>query len=141
MISYRLKVALGLALAVSALLFAAYSLHYRDRWAVTRYQRQLVAAGEKLKIEQLWQLQALRENNGAPLFSQTIWSWNSGTNLLEKNPPLAMHMVAPGKAMVGWDQPDIWSARTNTWVEVEAALAQSSATLDLVRAGRRAPGL
>src|SRR5207245_2097203 len=109
MISYRLKVALGLALAVGALLFAAYSLHYRDRWAVARYQRQLVAAGEKLKIEQLWQLPPLPESNGALLFSQTIWSWNSSTNLLDKNPPLAMHMIAPGKAMVGWGQPDVRS--------------------------------
>ena len=75
MISCKVRVALRFALAVSALLLVAYLIHFRDRWAVAGYQRQLVAAGKKLKIEQLWQLPPLPESNGAPLFSQTIWSW------------------------------------------------------------------
>ena len=139
MISCKVRVALRFALAVSALLLVAYLIHFRDRWAVAGYQRQLVAAGEKLKIEQLWQLPPLPESNGAPLFSQTIWSWSSATNLLDKNSLLAMHMVAPGKAMVGWDQPDISSEQTNTWAEMEAALSQFGGSLDLVRAAAEHP--
>jgi hypothetical protein len=58
---------------------------------------------------------------------------NAAEKLLEKNPPLLMHLVAPGKAMAGWAQPDCRDSRTNSWEEVEAALADENEALDLLR--------
>jgi len=123
----------------SIFLVLAYVLHYRAKWAVAAYKRQLLEHGEKLKMEQLLPAPTPLESNGAPLFNQTTWKWNAGTNLLDKNSPLTMHMVAPGKAIVGWSQVDVSSDQTNTWAEVESALAQYASNLDLVREAAERP--
>jgi hypothetical protein len=130
-------VALGLGIVVAAVLILNWSFHYRS---VARYQQQLVRAGEKLKLEELLPPPTPPDQNGAPLFRETIGNWGPGyTNLLDKNAPVGMRMVAPGKAMVGWSQPDVRADGTNTWNEVEAALAQYSANLELVREAAEFP--
>ena len=48
---------------------------------------------------------------------------------LSSNPPI-MRMVAPGKAMIGWEQSDIRSKdETNTWAEIKKKLAQDTQAL------------
>lgn len=138
--AFKRNVLLGFGVLVLVLLAVAAVSHYRARWAVVRYQRQLQAAGEKLKIEGLIPMPPMPESNGAPFFSQAVgaFSWN-GTNLLNKNAPAPMMMVAPGKAMVGWAQPDVRVDGTNTWQEVAAALKQYQAGLDLVRTAAQCP--
>jgi len=66
-------------------------------------------------------------------------AWRWGTNLLDKNAPSAMRMVAPGKAAVASAQPDVRSEHTNSWDEVEAALGPYREDLDLVRAAAQYP--
>src|SRR5215475_5023600 len=89
------------ALLVIALAIAIASVPYRARRAVEKYRAQLLATGERLNPEQLWPVPPPLESNGAPLFRQVMFNWNArgragGTNLLDKNAPAAMHMVAPG---------------------------------------------
>ena len=45
---------LGVALLAAAVLVAAYFIHFRARWAVERYERQIVAAGETLSVQALY---------------------------------------------------------------------------------------
>ena len=53
--------------------------------------------------------------------------------LLETNSPPAMRMVAPGKAMVGWAQPDVRVEGTNSWAQIEEVLARYQEPLQTVR--------
>jgi hypothetical protein len=132
-------VLIGLALLTGILLALAYTVHFRGKWAVARYERQIVAAGEPLEVSALYPPVVFAESNGAPLFQQTMGSLGSASRLLETNSPPAMQMVAPGRAMVGCAQPDIRAGGTNTWDEVNQALARCADSLDLVREAARHP--
>jgi len=124
----------GLGLLSAGLLVAAYFVHFRARWAVARYQRQLIAAGEILDVRALCPPPVLPENNGADIFREAIGglAYSKTGDPLDTNAPPAMHMVAPGKAMVGWAQPDIRVNGTNTWSEIAAALSGYRDALDVV---------
>jgi hypothetical protein len=127
------RIALGLGVLIGILLIFAWRLYYHDRWAVERYKQHLLAAGEKLKIEEILPPLPMPQSNGAPIFSHAVGIWASNPGLLESNTPLAMHLIIPGKAMVGWQQPGVGEQGTNAWSQAEASLAQESATLDQVR--------
>jgi hypothetical protein len=110
--------------------------------AFARCQKELLSAGEKLRIEELIPRPAPPGQNGAYLFGQTTGMWKQvWTNLLEKNPPEAMILVAPGKAIVGWAQPDVRYDTTNSWSEVEMALAGYGDVFDLVRKAAAFPAI
>jgi hypothetical protein len=128
------------SLLLLAIALALGSIPYRARRAVALYEAQLVASGEKLNLEQLLPRPAPAESNGAPLFRQVMFNWIRGTNLLDKNDPIAMRMVAPGKALVCWAQPDVRSnSGTNTWPEIEAALSPFSSCLEDLRIAAQRP--
>jgi hypothetical protein len=138
MSSSKQKLLLGLGLAAGVAALVGWQLCYRT-WPVARYQRLLAAGGEKLRVEELLPPPVPWESNGAPLFSQSVSYRSQGTNLLDKNAPLAMHLVAPGRAQVGWAQPNVLSEQTNSWSQVEAALAQYEERLDLIREAAERP--
>lgn len=137
----RRRAVLGLGLVAGVVLVVAYLVHFRARWAVERYERQLVAAGETLTVGPLEPPTVFPENNGAPLFNQAMGALSWGKSLLETNPPPSMRMVAPGKAMVGWAQPDVRFDTTNTWDEVDEALARYRDALDVVREAAERPAM
>jgi hypothetical protein len=132
------KVALGLGLLAGVLLILAWVVHYQAKWAVERYKRQLIAAGEKLEVKQLVPPLPLPESNGAPILTRAVGVWARNFDPQESNTPVAMRLIAPGKAIAGWALPGVGQEGTNPWSHAEAALAQDSATMDLVReaAGR-----
>ena len=132
---------LGLGLVAGVVVVVAYLVHFRARWAVERYERQLVAAGETLTVGPLEPPTVFPENNGAPLFNQAMGALSWGKSLLETNPPPSMRMVAPGNAMVGWAQPDVRFDTTNTWDEVDEALARYRDALDVVREAAERPAM
>jgi len=117
--------ALGLGLAI-------YWSHGRAEREVERYKKQLLAAGEKLTIPELVPAAIPLERNGTGLFREaTAYLWLGG-DLLDTNPPLAMHMAAPGRALIGWQRPDIRDHATNTWEEVQRALQKEDSDLQLL---------
>jgi hypothetical protein len=74
------------------------------------------------------------EQNGALIFLKAAALLGTNWNVLGSNPPPEMRMIASGKAMVGWQLPVIRDGRaSNSWAEVEAALAQENAALALLR--------
>lgn len=102
----------------------AWQLHFKPKWALAAYRQQLVDAGEKLEVTQLIPAPLPLERNGADLFLKANAALNVPWGVLESNPPPAMRMVAPGKAMVGWRQSELRGDKgTNSWEEAEAALA------------------
>src|ERR1035437_8444924 len=78
--------------------------HYRDKWAVERYKRQLRATGEKLTIAELLPQPVPPEQNSAGIFRQAALL-NTLESCIVSNQPPSMRMIAPGKAMIGWAQP------------------------------------
>lgn len=114
-----------------------WTFHFRAKRAVTEYKRQLVAAGEKLTIEELIPPPVPLEQNGAAIFLKAAALLNRRPSLLNTNAPPAMHMVAPGKAMIGSAQPDIRDYyegnTTNSWAEAEAAIVDLAEALELLQ--------
>jgi hypothetical protein len=135
--SRKLLVLLGIASLPILTIFVIQEVQSR---AVARYQRQLLAAGERLDIADIIPPPPLPEKNGAPIFLEAMAgrSW-SFTNLLDKNSPASMRMIGPGKAIVGWAQPDVRDDQTNSWAEIESALGDWSETLDAVREAAERP--
>ena len=138
MTTHRRIVLAGLGLVAGAMVVVVCAVHYRGKWAVDRYRRELLAGGEKLTVDDALPPPAMPEDNGALIFGQALFNWPSA-NFLEKNSPVAMLLVAPGKAAVGWKQPDVRVDGTNTWDEVETAMAKYQAALDLVREAATRP--
>jgi hypothetical protein len=113
---------LGLLLC-AGLCVPLYHYHYQWKWAVKRYQRELRAAGEELTLEKLLPPAVLPEKNGATFFHEASPALARRNELLEKNSPAALRMVASGKAIVSAREPDVRSDEvTNTWEQIEKAL-------------------
>lgn len=122
----RRRQVLLLALATLVLLAVAAALvhHHRAKRAVADYRKQLVAQGEILDVEGLIPPSVPPEQNGASLFYQAMARLNPPMGVLNSNAPYGMTMVAPGRARVGFAQPNIRSTdATNTWEEADQELA------------------
>jgi hypothetical protein len=102
--------------------------------AVNRYKAQLRAAGEKLTINELTPPAPLPESNSAALVQGLSMNLNSrNESLLNRDPPAAMRMLSPGTAVVAWAQPYPGEHQTNTWDDLEAALAKEQEILQGLR--------
>ena len=126
-IAWAVVVACALALVAWAYLF-----HARSEWALENYKKQLRASGEPLSVDQLLPRPIDLESNGARIFHQAQSYLLLGNSLLNTNPPEAMVMVGPGKAMVGWQQPDLREQGTNTWEQAEVELENEQQELELL---------
>lgn len=128
-------------IAIGLILFTlglwVWAIHFRAKRAVVNYKLQLIAAGEKLTVDELIPKPVPPEQNSADIFLKAVARLNFRQSLLDSNPPPAMRMVAPGKAMTGWALPDIRDSyenkTTNTWAEADAAIAEISEALELLQ--------
>ncbi len=119
-------------LVVGGLGLAIY--HWRAKTAVANYRKQLIAAGEKLTIKELIPPIPAKEEDGAELFHKAMALMNTPSkDMLSTNPPSSMRAIAPGKAAVSWQQPDIRNGEaTNSWDDVADAVAETSVALSLL---------
>ena len=86
------------------------------------------------------------DKNGASLFEAAALHMNSAVGALQSNTPPAMRTVAPGKAMIGWQQPEVLSPDnhgfiTNSWNDIQLALQSQASTMDLLRQTAERPQL
>lgn len=140
----KLLLGLGVILLILATWVLSLSIHSKN--SVDQYKDQLRAAGEKLSIEQLIPPRPDSAKNGESLFNDATRSMNTRAGALESNTPSAVRMVAPGKAIVGWQQPEVMSLQysgfvTNTWEDIELALQSQASTFDLIRQAAERPQL
>ncbi len=127
----KILIVIGVVLAVAVLI--PVIRHYQLRFAVESYVAQLKARGEPMKLTQVLPLPVPPEQNSAPLFLKAAALLTTNDDVLNNNPPPAMRGVAPGKAMVGWAQPEIRSSDgTNSWQEISKALEQNGEALNLL---------
>ncbi len=112
---------------------------------VEQYRNQLLAAGEKLNIDDFIPPHADSERNGAELLDEACrYIAPPGTSMVSSNPLAAMCLVAPGKARLAWTQAEIVSLHgnyfeTNTWADLEGDLAGQSAAFDLLQQAAARP--
>jgi hypothetical protein len=136
------KAVLILGVLVVACVLIGYTIHLQSTNALEDYRKQLRAAGEKLDVNELIPPRVPPEQNGAELLRQAAKLANLSETFFSSNPPPAMRIVAPGKAMIGWKQADIRDSEgTNSWEEADALCKQFGVALDLLRQATMQPSL
>jgi hypothetical protein len=106
------------------------------RYALTSYRQELIAAGEKLTVAELIPPAIPESSNGATRLLRANALVPAKLALWDTNPPNPMIMIAPGKAMVCWQQPEVISnyrrnqMATNSWEEMQAELERIAAALE-----------
>ena len=102
--------------------------HYQLQAATNAYIAQLKSQGEPMDLASILPPPVPPEKNGADIVRQVASLLDTNTTLLKTNYDIpAMKMVAPGKAIIGWQQPDVREVdATNSWQEVGAAVAQNT---------------
>jgi len=112
--------------------------HYQLRFAVANYIAELKAKGEPMDLAQVIPPPVPPEQNSADIFrdADALFneSFHADKSLLETNFVYGMQMVAPGKAMIRWQQPDIRDIDgTNSWENVTAAVVQNTKAFALLQ--------
>ena len=132
--SCRRKILIALAAALFAVLLVSIIHHYQLRFAVEKYIAELKAKGEPMDLAQVRPPPVPLEQNSADTFRDAVALFETDQSLLTTNSYSAMTMVAPGKAMICSQQPEIRGFNaTNSWQEVTAAVAQNEESLALLR--------
>ncbi|MGH7988729.1 MAG: hypothetical protein ACREDS_00835, partial [Limisphaerales bacterium] len=132
--SRRRKILITVGIALGVAIFIPVIRHYQLRAATEAYIAELKAKGEPMDLAQVIPPPVPPEQNGAPLVAKAFANldklYSKITNLANFPPP-AMCAVAPGRAMIGWQQPDIRSSGgTNSWESLGRELAAAKTDLD-----------
>src|ERR1700690_199012 len=120
--SRRLKILIALGIVLGVAIVFPVIHHYQLRAATEAYIPQLKARGEPMDLAQVIPPPVPAEQNSAPLITNAIYHLKEDC-IAKTNYLFAMNMIAPGRAMIGWQQPDIRGEATNTWQELGAELA------------------
>lgn len=126
---WKIVIAIGVflvLLAASALL----TMHVQPANEVDAYKKLLRAKGEKLDLSEVLPRSVAPESNSVSAVEEAFGRFGSGP----ENVPNAMRMVAPGKALIGWQQPDARGDDfTNAWDDFGAAVEADRPTLELLQ--------
>ena len=132
----KILIVIGIVLAVAILI--PVIRQYQLRFAVESYVAELKAKGEPMELAQGIPPPVPPEQNGAHSFrdADTLFneSLHADKSLLDTNWVYGMRMVAPGNAMIRWQQPDIRDIDgTNSWENVTAAVVQNAKAFALLQ--------
>jgi len=128
----KIFIAIGIVLGVVVLIPVIH--HYQLRAAVNAYIAELKAKSEPMDLAKALPPPVSPEQNSAAIFLKAASLLDTNWNVLGSNPPPAMNMVAPGKAMIGSVQTEIRDGKTtNSWEDIASALAQENEALNLLR--------
>ena len=128
---WKILILLG-AVLVAAILIPVIR-HYQLRSATEACIAQLKAHGEPMDLAQVIPPPVPPEKNGANIFRNATELLHADKSLLETNSYYGMKMVAPGKAMICWQQSDVRGYDvTNSWGDVAAAVAQNEKAIELL---------
>ena len=128
---WKILSAVGIFLAL-AFVVSLVSLRLQPESQLETYKKLLRAQGEKLELREVLPPPVAPESNSVSAVEEAFRRFGSGS---EKYPDV-MKMVAPGKAIVSWQQPDVRgygsSEFTNSWEDFTNEVAASGATLELL---------
>ena len=130
----RRKILLTAGIVLGLAILLPVIRHYQLRAATEAYLAELKARGEPVELAQVIPPPVPPEQNGADTFREAVAQMDPDNSLLATNYAYGMRMVAPGRAMVQWQQPDIRdNDGTNSWENVTAAMVQSAKALILLQ--------
>ncbi len=128
---WKIVIALAIFLAL-ALLASLVSLRLQPESELETYKKLLRAQGERLELREVLPPPVAPESNSVNAVKEAFRMFGPGSEKI----PDVMRMVAPGKALAGWQQPDVRgygsSEFTNSWEEFTAEIAADGATLELL---------
>ena len=120
--------------ALAVVLLVAVVRHYQLRAAMNAYIAQLKAQGEPMDLAQVLPPPVPPEQNSADTFRRAAALMNPYEGWWITNAAGGMRMVAPGKAMVCSQQPNIrGDTFTDSWQDAEAAIYKDKQALALLR--------
>jgi len=129
---WKIRIAVGIVLGVAILVPVIH--HYQLRAATESYIAELKAKGEPMELSQVIPPPVPTGKNSASFFLRAAALLTTNyDDVLSTNPPVAMHGVAPGKAVVSWEQPGIRdTGMTNSWQDIQKALQRNAGALNLL---------
>ncbi len=129
---WKIAIAVGIFLAL-AFVVSLVSLRLQPESQLETYRKVLRAQGEKLELREVLPPPVAPESNSVSAVEEAFRRFSSSGEKI----PDAMKMVAPGKALVGWQQPDVRgyasSDFTNSWKDFTAEVAASHSTIELLQ--------
>jgi hypothetical protein len=132
--SRRWKILLGIGIVFALTILISIIHHYQLRAATEAYIAQLKAKGEPMELVQVLPPPVPPDQNSADTFRKAASLIDSDESLNYTNYAHGMKMVAPGKAMICWQQPDVRdSDGTNSWVDVDTAVNQNAKSFALLQ--------
>ena len=135
--SLRTKFRAGVLLALGLAMAWPIAAHYRAKWKVELYRRELKAKGEKVAISELIPPRLIDSPNGARALL-TVGGRLSSLDL--SNLPPTMKLLAPGHALVAWNQAFLPTAdSTNIWPGLSGTLDQNGNIIADARAALEDP--
>lgn len=134
-----MKILLGLFLMV--IMGAALLIYTQNssRRKLEAYEQQLRAQGEKLEVAELVPVAPEGSYAAAQTFMSSVGMMRNITNM-----PPAMKMIAPGRALVAWQQealPDWNNRETNIWPGLMMELEANRDSLSNLEAALNGPAL
>ena len=106
-----------------------FTLRVQPENKVEAYKKLLREKGEKLAIGELLPPPVPAASNSVAAVEEAFRLFGSGN----ENIPNAMRMVAPGKALVGWQQPEARGYDfTNSWDDYAAEIAANDPAIQLL---------
>lgn len=111
--------------------------------AVETYKKSLREHGEKLEIDEVLPPPVAPESNGVNLVESAFNLLSSADD--SSNQPPAMRMIAPGKALIGWQQPDLRDpgayGYTNSWANAMADAESNRPAIELLQQAANYPAI
>jgi hypothetical protein len=130
--SRRWKILIFVALVLGLAVLISIIHHCQLRAATEAYIAQLKAQGEPMELAQVLPPPVSAEQNSADIFRKAAALIDD--SLSYSSYVYGMEMVAPGKAMVRWRQPDVRdSDGTNSWESVAEAVNENAQSFALLR--------
>jgi len=119
------------SLVVAILVLIPFSLRWQAQWQLDAYRKKLIAAGEKLTVEELAPKRTTQGTNTAAFLRLASSLRDSGWYQ-----PDAMHSIKPGVARVAWreerlmQEVDLTKPDTNIWPGLMGVFRTNEAPLD-----------
>jgi len=112
----------GAGIVLGLAILASVIHHYQLRAAMEAYIAELKAKGEPMDLAQVLPPPVKPEQNSADVFRSAASLINTDESLSYSNYVYGMEMVALGRAMIRWQQPDVRGREgTNSWKDVEVS--------------------
>jgi len=125
----KIRLTVGIVFGVAILVPVIH--HYQLRWALHSYVAELKSRGEPMDVAQVLPPPVPPEKNGADALRQADAAFNETLrtkgSFFNTNSVYGMTPVAPGRAMIRWQQPDFRdSSGRVSWPEIAAAVDASA---------------